>query len=373
MRVSMGTFDCTNEDVLAVENAMKSGFLSIGRETREVEKKLAKRHGKKYGLMVSSGQSALEVSIICAKYKLQKPKLKIIVPSLTYSATLWAVLNCSCEPVFVDIDKDYNINCGSLPEADVLLSVDLCGKTATIPEKVKSKYFIIEDACEACGNSNCSYGDIVCSSFYVSHIITGGSGGILMFDDKEILEYAESYISHGRAYGGDFNKNWHHWIDKFKFDKVGASCRSNNLSASLVLSQFKRIDEIIDLRKMNAMLLSSLIKKEKLDKYFSVPDEEYIKDCVFQFYPILITDKDINREKLLSYLFENKIDSRVLMSLTNQPIFERLFGKDEKYRHMSSFYVNNYGFLVGCHQGMGKDEMEKIAYTLKNYIKKGAS
>jgi perosamine synthetase len=371
-KISIGTFDCSEEDVKSVSNAMESGYLSTGPELKQFEKEVASYYGKNFGLMVNSGQSALEVALMIAKKKLNKRILKVIVPTTTYAATLWAITNTGCVPVFCDIGQDYNIGPNLLDreyeDADVLLTVDLCGKTCFIPESVKDKYFVIEDACEAFGNKNCNYGDIICFSFYVSHIITTGSGGMLIFDDKEDLDYAKSYISHGRALGEDFTEHFDKWENKFYFDKIGSSYRSDNLSASLGLSQFKRLDKIIEKRKENAAtLIERYNESETLKDNYRFPSLEYWEDCVFQFFPILIKkDSYVNRESLLEFLYKKGIGSRVLLSLTNQPIVRSIFGEIEKDYPMSE-YCNSNGFILGCHQKLTKEDMHYIIESLEEY------
>jgi dTDP-4-amino-4,6-dideoxygalactose transaminase len=329
--------------------------------------------------MVSSGQAALEVALILAKVRLGKNKLKVLIPSTTYAATLWAILNTNNEPIFADIDTNYVLDLhkaiedGTADQADVLMPVDLCGYSAYSAYKndydmirLKGK-FIIQDACEAFWNKYACYGDIICHSFYVSHIITTGSGGMLSLDDKELAQYARSYISHGRVFGGDFTKFKDKWVDRFLFDKVGASCRSDNLSASLGLSQMEDLDTILSRRNRNANILSSH-GSAILDEYFHFVDIHYIRESVFQFYPILIKKK-INREELLQYLFEHDIDSRVLLSLTNQPIMQQLYGDIEPIYPVSA-NVNKNGFLVGCHQDLVEDDMRYILTTLTAYCAK---
>ena len=261
MKVSIGTFECEDTDVMAVVRAMQSKMLSTGEELIEFEKEVAHRHCYEHGIMVNSGQSALEVALILAKVALKKPTLKVLVPATTYAATLWAVINTGNEAIFCDVGDDYNIGYGAFGEearpnsdlkADVILAVDLCGKVTRPPDWIRKKYFIIEDACESFGNRESNYGDITCFSFYVSHIITTGSGGMICLNNDDLAEYGRSYITHGRTFGGDFTKYKDEWVDRFLFDKVGTSFRSDNLSAALGLSQFKRLNSIIEQRRKNA-------------------------------------------------------------------------------------------------------------------------
>lgn len=386
-KITMGTYQCTEEDIESVTKTLRSNYLSTGSELKKLENRVANLCGKKYGLMVNSGQSALEVALILAKVHLGKNKLRVAIPATTYAATLWAIINTGNEPVFVDIGDDYNIDCNNLEndlDVDAILAVDLCGKVADIPEWVKRKYFVIEDACEAFGNPKCTYGDIICFSFYVSHIVTCGSGGIVCLNNKELYKYAESYIAHGRVYGGDFTSYTDKWVDKFLFDKVGVSYRSSNINAALVWSQLDRLSDILSKRKENAKILIDLYQKSNILKAnFIFPDYNYHENCVFQFFPIVIKSSllfppihslekgkriPFCKEELLQYLFENKIDSRVLLSLTNQPIIKRLYG-DIEQKFTKACFCNKNGFIVGCHQNLDRSDMIYIIEILEKYIK----
>ncbi len=373
MKITIGTFDWDEEDIRYVGNAIRSGYLSVGSEMNYFEEFMSSKHGKSFGRMVNSGQSALEVALEVAKLKLQKPSLRVMLPANTYAATLWAIIRTGCIPVFHDIGEDYNIKftekdveLSKYWEIDVILSVDLCGKKANIPQPIMDRFFIIEDACEAVGNESCNYGNIICLSFYVSRIITTGSGGMICHENSEYIDFIESFISHGRKLGGDFINCEDGWEDRFKFDKVGASYRSDNLSAALGLSQSKRIDNIIAKRKMNAgLLINSYYENKMLQDNFTFPSWDYWDECVFQFFPILCK-KHIDREKLLQYLYEKEIDSRVLMSLTNQEPVKHMGILSMSYKN--SEYVNDNGFIIGCHQNLDKEHMNYIIETLKSFV-----
>jgi len=372
-KITIGTFECADEDIMAVVRAMQSGMLSTGKELKEFESKVSFYHGHRHGIMVNSGQSALEVALVLAKVALKKTSLKVVVPATTYAATLWAILNTDNEPIFCDIGDDYNIDYSQLSkdlEADVILPVDLCGKTTRPPDWVLDKYFIIEDACEAFGNKEANYGDITCFSFYVSHIITTGSGGMLCLDRDDLDEYARSYITHGRTFGGDFTKYNDQWVNRFLFDKVGVSYRSDNLSAALGLSQFNRVDSVIERRRENArVLLSDWDSWSSLNRNYIYPSRSYHENCVYQFFPIMINRPDMDRGDLLRFLFEKGIDTRVLLNLTDQPIVETLYGDKLKHKFKNAHFANERGFIVGCHQDLDRKDMIYISECLHLYVK----
>lgn len=369
----MGEFKCLDKHVQMVVASLTKNYLTAGPYIEEFEHKIAKYHGKKYGVFVTSGQAALEVALVLAKTKIEKEHLRVLVPSTTYLATIWAILNTNNTPVFKDIqEKNFIINPSVSfydQEIDVAIPVDLCGYSAhKEAQKIRDKnenIFIINDACESVGNSMVGYGDITCVSFFTSHIITTGFGGMILIDDLDFVKYARSYISHGRMFGGDFTKFQGAWCDRFKFDKIGGSLRESSLSAALGLAEFDNLEEYVQIRKNNAyqMINSSF---SKIKDNFSFPSTKYWNNSVFQFMPVVCRDH-INRTEFLKYLYEKGVDSRVLLSITNQPIIERMYGKKFKNKFPVSRKINEQGFLLPCHHHMTKEDTNIIIEAIETY------
>jgi len=129
-KIDLGTFECTQDDIDSVTSALKSNMLSAGPILDKFENDVARYHNKNYGVMVNSGQSALEVAIEMTKVRLGKAVLKIALPATTYAATLWSIVRTNCVPVFVDVDESYVINYNKIDigdDIDAILAVDLCG------------------------------------------------------------------------------------------------------------------------------------------------------------------------------------------------------------------------------------------------------
>lgn len=364
-RLSTGTLDLDKEDVLKrLTDVINRGMLSSGPELIEFEKTIAEIHTKKYGIFVNSGQSALETALMTARSILSRADtLKVLVPASTYAATLWAVLRTpGFEPVFCDIDPEtFCIAYDTVTaDYDIALPVDLCGYPASRPPD--DSKLVIEDACQAIGNPHCTYGDIICFSFYVSHHITTGGGGMLCLNNIQAAEYAKNYIAHGRTYGGDFIKYTDKWVDRFLFSEVGSSYRSDCIHAAIGLSQVPKLQEIIGHRRSNARVLVSQLRIYDLPE-LQLPTDNYIDNCTFQFCPFVLAD-GIDRTKVLQKLFTLGVDSRVLFPLTVQPAFKRLFG-DIAYKYPVSSRINSQGFIVGCHQHMQVHDILYMAKSIK--------
>ena len=107
-----------------------------------------------------------------------------------------------------------------------------------------------------------------------------------------------------------------------------------------------------------------------LQKHFIFPSLKYHENCVYQFFPIMIRNIKIDRQHLLEHLFDKGIDTRVLLNLTDQPIFKQLYGEKTRYEYPKSHYANDFGFIVGCHQDLDELNMRYITTTLFEYVNK---
>ncbi|KKM14304.1 hypothetical protein LCGC14_1707430, partial [marine sediment metagenome] len=141
--------------------------------------------------------------------------------------------------------------------------------------------------------------------------------------------------------------------------------RGDCLHAALGLSQLEKLLDIIPIRQWNAVKLRYQLKKYKVPVQW--PLQEYLKDCVFQFFP-LVLDDGIDRTKVLKGLFDHGVDSRVLFPLTTQPAVKALYG-DISQNYPVSARINTQGFIVGCHQHMDLQDMQEIAGCIQEAIR----
>ena len=165
------------EELKNINQIFKTSWLGYGNKVNEFENKFSKFIGRKYAVGVNSGTAALHLALLSQNFKKGK---KVLVPSITFSATAAAVLYCGLIPVFVDVNSyDLNINLNDLKKkyskdcvalicvhmGGHLCSMDLLQKWAK-----KKKLFLIEDCAETCGATYKNkkignWSDIACFSF----------------------------------------------------------------------------------------------------------------------------------------------------------------------------------------------------------------
>lgn len=364
MKIGVGTVSIGKKEIKNVLAVLKSGKISAGNKVKEFEDKIAKMHGKKYGIFCNSGQSALEIALLAYKEKFPNIK-KVLTPTITYISTIFAVLRTGLTPVFCDVKKEtYNIdwNLATKKEYDLALPVHMFGLPTTKPRK---QQHIIEDACEALFGK-VGYGEIVCFSFYVAHTITTGIGGMVITDNKEMAYIMRSLVNHGRRCACSPCKASSNYLcpnakDKFVFVRVGTSYRADEIMAAIGLAQLEKSQKIMEIRKRNGLYLYKHLKYLPLLK-MPVP-----RNNTFMMFPIIL--KTGNREKLIKYLQKKNIETRKMMPITNQPIIRKIFGNIEK-KYPVSAQINKQGFYIGCHQELNKTHLDYIIKTFCSYFNK---
>lgn len=365
-----------------VNRVLNSNRLTYGPMTQKFEREFAKLHNRKYAIFTNSGTSALQVALHYLKDKYGwKDGDEVIVPAVTFVATVNVVLQNNLKPVLVDVDPlTFNIDTTKIEDAltaktRAIIPVHLLGQPAEMDKIMKlAKKFnlkVVEDSCETMfvkykNKVVGSQGDIACFSSYLAHIISTGVGGFITTNDKEAHDYMRSLIWHGRdnAYLNiDDNKKDKKTLlhTRFRFDKVGYSYRATELEAALGIDELARSKSIIAKRQKNAQYLYSLLE-DKIPE-IDLPVVKKGAENAWMFFPIIVGYG--NRDDLALYLEERGIQTRWIMPLTNQPVYKKLF-KEKDYPVAMS--VNKNGILLGCHHFMTKGDLHHIFDCIWSYF-----
>ncbi len=252
------------EEYKALKEVLESGVWGIGGKKKiEFEKKFAEYHGVDYGIAVTSGTAALEISLRAANIPAGS---KVLMPAYTFMATAIAAVYTNLIPEFVDIDPDtYTIDPNAIEEAlsdDVkaIVPVHIAGCPADM-DRIKSiseknDLVVVEDACQAWGaewngRKVGSYGDFAAFSFQSSKNITSGEGGMILTNDRKLYEIAWSYHNCGRRP----ERAWYeHFIP-------GSNYRMTEFQAAILLVQLQRLPEQSKIREERASYLTHLLSK----------------------------------------------------------------------------------------------------------------
>ena len=353
----------TSEDIMRGIEVLLSRKLTMSDITKKFENKFSNYVGSKYALMVNSGSSANLLSAFALvnpkKKKRLKPGDKFIIPAICWSTSLWPLVQCGLKPEFVDVDRsNYCLDVNLLnksTKAKAIMNIHILGNSTNMDKLnnfIKSKnMYMIEDTCEALGSKFKSkhlgtFGDFGTYSFYYSHQITSGEGGMIVCKTKEDYELIHTMRAHGWDRGLKNSKK-----NNFNFINSGFNLRPMDLTAAIGLSQLKRLNKMIKSRSKNRKLIINNIKKSELwDNQFSFfnPNEN-VKPSWFGL-PFLINQKFINKkEKFMKYLNSSGIETRPILSgnFLNQPSCKLYNFKFDKKNFKSSQDIEDRGFFIG--------------------------
>ncbi len=382
MKYPLVEYPFSKSDLSSGRRVLSKGkFITMNKITKQFEKKFAKYLGVKYALMVNSGSSAN----LLAFFALINPKAKkrinfkneCIIPSICWSTSLWPIVQAGLKPVFVDVDlKTFNINLDDLKKkitkkTKAILTVHVLGNSTNMNELKKivkqKKLILIEDTCESLGSKFGSkflgsFGRFGTFSFYVSHQISAGEGGMIVCNDYNDYKIIHSLRSHGWDRGLNNNKK-----NSFNFINSGFNLRPMDITAAIGLNQFKRLNKMIQIRSSNRKKIINSIKSSQNWNHqieFLISSEK-VKPSWFGL-PILINKKYLNKKKkYLSYLNKNGVETRPIISgnFLNQPASKlyKLNAKKETFKNADE--IEKRGFFIGL-------QAKKIDTNLVKFLTK---
>ena len=370
----------SKEDIEIGTKVIQSRQLTMSKITRNFEKKFAAYLGCKYAVMVNSGSSANLLSVYVAKYS-YKFKLgdEIIIPSLCWSTSLWPIIQAGLKPVFVDVNlKDFNASLEEIysninKKTKAILLVHVLGTSLKIDHLIKvlkkKKILLIEDTCESLGTKYKkkflgTYGTFGTFSFYYSHQITSGEGGMVVTNNKKDFELLKIMRAHG--WDRDLKKNKN---QKFNFINMGFNLRPLEVSAAIGQNQLKRLKYFSKIRKKNRnKIINSLKSHRKWNNqyYFVIPDKN-LNPSWFGL-PLLLNRKFLNyKKKIIKNLHTKGIETRPIISgnFLNQKASKvyNLNLKNQKFPNAD--YIDKAGFFIGLHT---KDIKPKTLEHLSNEL-----
>jgi len=205
-----------DNEIVAVVDTLLTGQLTMAKKVKEFEAQFAKRLNVPYAVMVNSGSSANLLAFAAAANPARKNHLKkgdqVLIPAVCWSTSVWPIIQMGLEPVFVDVDPEtLNVNIEDLqkkitPKTKGVMAVHILGNAAPMKEFFdicqKNNLIVIEDTCESLGSrANEKYlgtiGNFGTFSFYYSHHITTGEGGMVTCQTQEDCDLLKCLRAHG--------------------------------------------------------------------------------------------------------------------------------------------------------------------------------
>jgi len=380
------------KDIQCGINVLKSKQITMSKITYNFEKTFAKKNGSKYAVMTNSGSSAnlLALSAITNPFFSKKlyPGDEVLIPVICWSTSLWPILQNQLKPVFVDVELNtFNICLDDLEKkiskkTKAILLIHVLGTSVDMIKlnKIvkKNNLLLIEDTCESLGakynkKSLGTYGNFGTYSFYYSHQITSGEGGMIVCKEKSHYNLLKTLRSHGWSRNIEMSKkflNKYKNIDqRFLFINSGYNLRPTEIQSAIANNQFNRLKKFMKIRDNNRKLIINTLEQHKnwQDQFKFVKLSKNIQPSWFGL-PILINEKFKTKKQIfLKILTKQGIENRPILSgnFANQPA-SKLFNlnpKREKFKNAQ--IIEDLGFFIGLHtQKLSLKDAKYLANSL---------
>ena len=385
----------SNQDIKIGKKVLSSKRITMASYTRDFEKDFAKKLGVKYALMVNSGSSANLLATFAAGNPLRKNSFKrgdeVLVPALCWSTSLWPLVQFGLKPIFVDIDiETLNINIHDLKKkitkntkAIMLINVLGLSSDLFLIKKIaeQKKIILLEDNCESLGSRLKNkflgtFGDFGTFSFYYSHQITSGEGGMIVCSNKEDYNILFALRSHGwlggpRFYSRDlklydeYAKQNPNLDPRYIFINSGFNLRPTDIQGAIGHNQFKRLSKLKSQRNINRnLILNKICNSDKWREQFHFIRTPKHIDPSWMGFPILLAKKFRDKKKkFIDYLDSRGIETRPIISgnFLNHPAAKLYNLNESKEKFSNAQEVQELGFLIGLHtKKINKKELDLI-------------
>ncbi len=234
-----------DEEVAAVAETIRSGWLTTGPRTAELERRFAEYTGAKHALAVASGTAALHLSALAVGVG---PGDEVITTPITWPATANVVVHAGARPVFADVrESDLNIDPEAVaalvgPKTKAIMPVHLAGQPADLDPLHALGLPVIEDAAHAAesayrGRKIGALSAATCFSLYATKNIAAGEGGIITTDDDRIAKAIDDMRLMRRGHGS-------------LYDIVVPGYKANlsDVLSSIALCQMDKLDRHAEIR-----------------------------------------------------------------------------------------------------------------------------
>ena len=361
-KIGVGHVAVTEQTRELVGRVLDSGWLSPGPMCARFEREWAALHDRSYAVFVNSGTSALQIALAALKEKhgWQRGD-KVIVPALTFVATVNTVLQNGLRPVFMDVDRWYGIDLMAPPPLDTVAIVpvhvngQMCDMEAVMAYADLYGLKVVEDSCECVAaplRGRVAWGDVACYSTYSAHHVTTGVGGFACTDDPEIAALLRSLANHGRD-GIFFDPEAptkELVARRFNFERQGFSYRASEFEAAVGCAQLGDLPQALIRRREIADRFDVLLEDLPLVLPRPRPGAQWWP----MFYPVLTP----RRDELALFLEEHGFETRRFLPLTDQPVYRGLVDEDD---FPVAKRVNAEGLYWGCHPGMSDMDVQRIS------------
>ncbi len=326
------------KESLYVNEALNSSWISSkGKFIDQFEEEFSKYTGISNSHSVTNGTVALHLALLALGIGKND---EVIVPSLTYIASVNCIKYVGAKPVFVDSELNWQASISDIEQkitnnTKAIIVVHLYGFAAPIEEIKKiannNNIFLIEDCAEAIGTKVKkkhvgNFSDISTFSFYGNKTITTGEGGMVCTNNEFLAKKIYQLKTQGLAKDKEY---WH--------EIIGYNYRMTNLCAALGLAQIEKVNKFLEKKK----LIFEYYKTKLSNLNITFQDNICSQNISSYWMICFLLDKDSQRDKLRNYLKDNGIETRpIFYPIHLMPMYKGARGDFPKSEHIAFKGIN---------------------------------
>lgn len=343
-----------------VIDAVASTWISsTGKYILEFEEKFAEYCGVRYGVATSNGTTALHLALVTLGIG---PGDEVIVPDITFAATINAVLYTGATPVIVDIEEESwcidpkEIEKAISPRTKAIIPVHIYGQPCDMEAIMKTakdnNLYVVEDCAEAHGaefkeKRVGSFGDISCFSFFGNKVITTGEGGMCITNNEEYAERMKLYRDHGMSK----KRKYYHEV-------IGFNYRMTNIQAAIGVAQLEGIDMILEERRR----LEELYRKHLQGTEGVYLQRNDLTDRKKVTWLVTVYADSVERkEKCMEHMKQENIDARsFFVPLSQMEIYRKYV-----FSNNVSCKIAERGFNLPTTYKMDEEDVKRVVKSMK--------
>ena len=364
-KVQIANVALGEEEIAAATEALRSGQLRQGAQTKAFEEEFAQSVGARHAIAVSSGSAALHIAYLA----LLNPGDEVLVPVFSHISTASMVHFAAAKPVFCDLNPDtFTIDIKDARKritdrtraiAPVHLFGNACNTVEVQELCASARLRIIWDAAQAHGTEvdGTSVGaldDVVCYSFYATKNITTGEGGMILTGDTDLAERCRLLRSHGQT-------------KKYVHPQLGFNYRMTDFQAAIGREQLKKLDQFVEKRRANAAYLNQLLGHVPGVNTPFVANG--VKHSYHQYTVTLdVESLDIERDDVAAHMARLGVETGIHypQPLHLQPAFANIADTPDL---PTAEWLSQRVLSLPIHPSLAKHDLDRVAEALKTAIR----
>ncbi len=351
-----------------LSDCIQTGWISSqGAYVKRFEREFSAFCEAQHPVAVSNGTVALHLALVALGIKAGD---EVIVPNLTFAASINSIIYTGAIPVIADVERDTwtlsieEVKNKITSKTKAIMPVHLYGQPCRMDEIMavanENNLFVIEDAAEAIGGFYKgkhvgTFGDAATFSFFGNKTITTGEGGMIFFKDKKHFDRAVVLRDHGMS---KEKKYWH--------DEVGFNYRMTNMQAAIGCAQLERIRDFISEKRKLAAFYDRLL--ENLEAFEIPPNPDWSQNGYWLYTALLKKNAPFSRNTLIEKMLKNGIETRpAFYPLHAMPPYQQ-FGKSGTFPVSELISEQGISFPSSVH--LSNSELENMSQTLTSIFHK---